>query len=308
MSTNYNNKSDWWSGFQVKYPKIDDGEPVDWKPLVDAITVSSYLTNDANFKARVATHFDLPVFLDYYLFIELMMASDNHGKNTYFSVYDQTKSGKFTVTPWDCDGTWGRRWEGSAHLTYPNQDFDNFISTHEHAQNNLFLRLKSLNYDGYQSNLANRYKALRGNFFSYESLMSRFEKYHALFEKSGAATRERNKWGVGDFANEMSFLSNWITQRLAYLDNYYLGGPYTPPTTKENALYDDVFIFPNPVRDILTIANLTGTNEIQILSPQGATVFQIQSSDSDLRINMNRYDRGIYLLRINNKVLKIIKE
>jgi len=315
MSTNYNNKSDWWSGFQVKYPKFEDGEPIDWKPLVDAITVSSYLTSDANFKARVATHFDLPVFLDYYLFIELMLASDNHGKNTYFSCYDQATSEKFTITPWDCDGTWGRRWEGSSNLTGPNQDFDKFISTHEHAQNNLFLRLKSLNYDNHKTKLANRYKSLRGNYFSFQSLMGRFEKYHELFGKSGAAMRERNKWGVGNFANEMTFLSDWITKRLAYLDNYYLGKPYNPNerpeepvTSSEDTTNELVRIAPNPVQDILTISNLTGTNDIQIISLHGAKMIRLKSSDSELRINMSQYTPGIYLLRINNKVLKIIKE
>jgi hypothetical protein len=68
------------------------------------VNVSSDLNSDANFKANVDATFDLPVFLDYYLFIELMLATDNQGKNTYLSVYDQTVSPKLTITPWDCDG------------------------------------------------------------------------------------------------------------------------------------------------------------------------------------------------------------
>ena len=305
LSTAYNNKSDWWSGFQVKYPKIDDGEPIDWKPLVDAITVSSHLTNDAFFRANIANHYDLPVYLDYYLFIELLLASDNHGKNTYLSVYDQTKSIKFTITPWDLDGTWGRRWEGSSDATGPNQNFDNFITYWEHGHNNLFLRLKSLNYDNYNNKLINRYRELRDTYFSFDNLMSRFETYFNLFEKSGAGTRERNKWGVGNFSSEKTFISNWISARLNYLDNQYLGGPFT-------SIYSNIkttaLIAPNPVVDVLTISNLSGINTIQVFSLQGSMIFSIRVSESEVKVNMSQYAPGTYILKIGDKAFKILKK
>ena len=305
MPTSYNNRSLSWSGFEVKYPKLDDGEPVDWKPLVDAITVSSYLTSDADFRLRVATYFDLPVFLDYYLFIELMLASDNQGKNTYQSVYDITKSPRITITPWDCDGTWGRRWDGSSGVTGANQDFDTFITRYEHAQNNLFLRLKSLDHDGYKNKLKNRYRELRGNYFSYQNLMQRFERYYNQFEMSGAATRERNKWGTGSLANEMTFLSNWITARLRYLDNQYLGGPYSSLAT----ITEDKIVFgPNPVQDILTVSNLTGNDYIQITSLQGEVIICMQSGGGAEEINMSSCAPGVYLLKVGNKVSKLVKK
>ena len=308
MSTSYNNNSGSWSGFEVKYPKYNDGEPIDWEPLVDAITVSSHLTNDADFRAHIATYFDLPVFLDYYLFIELMLATDNHGKNTYFSVYDQTLSRMLTITPWDCDGTWGRRWEGSSNLTGANQDFDTFISWYEHAHNNLFLRLKSLNYDDYKNKLIDRYKALRGSYFAYKSLIGRFEKYHDLFEKSGAAARERNRWGVGDFEWEMSFLSNWIAARLSYLDNQYLGGPYVPDDSAlvENQV-DHHRFGPNPVQDMLILSNLDEGDPIQIVSIQGEVIIRMQSNGNEAKVNMSSCMPGIYLLKIGDKVSKIVK-
>ncbi|GHT05377.1 hypothetical protein AGMMS49525_12650 [Bacteroidia bacterium] len=308
MPTYYNNNSETWSGFEVKYPDLGDGEPIDWKPLVDAITVSSHLTNDADFKSKVATYYDLPVFLDYYLFIELMLASDNQGKNTYFSVYNQKKSPMVTVTPWDCDGVWGRRWDGSSGLTGANQDFDTFISNHEHAQNNLFLRLKSLNYDDYRIKLKSRYEELRGTYFSHENLMGRFERYHDQFVQSGADVRERNKWPVGNFNNEMQFLSTWIQARLVYLDNQYLGGPYVAPSTAtENLATSGVTFAPNPVRDVLTISNSSAGDIIRIVSLQGTEMTRIQSTGHDVLVDMARYTPGIYLLKIGDSVAKIIK-
>jgi hypothetical protein len=243
----------------------------------------------------VDAYFDMPVFLDYYLFIELMLASDNHGKNTYLSVYDQTKSPKLTISPWDCDGTWGRRWEGSSNLTGPDQDFDAFISTHEHAQNYLYLRLKSLNYNGYRDSLKNRYKELRATWFSHTSLMERFERYHEQFVKSGAALRERNKWGVGNFTTEMEFLSTWIMNRLSYLDYQYLGGPYIPdiPTSIENQAAPGRMFTPNPVR---------------IFSLQGAVIDCVPSNGNEVSVDMSRYAPGVYLLKMGNSVSKIVKK
>jgi hypothetical protein len=305
MSVTYDNNSETWSGFEVKYPDLGDGEPVDWKPLLDAITVSSYLTNNAVFREKIATYFDLPVFLDYYLFIELMLASDNQGKNAYFSVYNQKKSPMITISPWDLDGTWGRRWEGSSGRTGPEQDFDTFVTQHEHAQNNLFLRLKALNYDNYNDKLKERYRELRGSLFSYESLMERFERYYDLFVKSGAAVREQNKWYINDFAYEMQFLSQWIQSRLAYLDNQYLGGSYTFIGNKMNPHKRMIL---NQIRNSLILSNLNAGDRVEIMSLQGSVIYLMQATGAEVSIDMNRYAPGVYLVKIDGDVAKIVKK
>jgi spore coat protein CotH len=305
MSLNYDNNSETWRGFEVKYPDLGDGEPVDWKPLLDAITVSSYLTDNAVFREKVATYFDLPVFLDYYLFIELMLASDNQGKNAYFSVYNQKKSPMITVSPWDLDGTWGRRWDGSPGVTGPEQDFDRFVTQYEHGQNNLFLRLKALNFDNYNDKLKERYRELRGSLFSYESLMERFERYYDLFVKSGAAVREQNKWYIGDFAYEMQFLSQWIQSRLAYLDNQYLGGPYTSIGNKMNPNKRMIL---NQIRNSLTLSNLNAGDRVEIMSLQGCVIYLMQAAGAEALIDMNRYAPGVYLVKIDGNVAKIVKK
>jgi hypothetical protein len=303
MPTTYNNNSETWSGFEVKYPDLGDGEPVDWKPLLDALTVSSYLTGDNAFKANVAAYFDLPVFLDYYLFIELMLASDNHGKNTYLSVYNQQTSPMITVSPWDLDGVWGRRWDGSNSLTAPEQNFDNFVSAYEHAQNNLFLRLKRLNYDGYNDKLKARYHELRDSWFSYENLFERFERYYELFVKSGVPVREQNKWNISNFTGELQFISSWIRRRLAYLDNQYPGH-----VSNENKMQQSITLTPNPVRNMLAISNLTAGDKIQIISLQGTVIIDMPASGAETSVNMTHCAPGVYLVKIDEKVMKIVKQ
>jgi len=306
MTTSFNNNFETWSGYEVKYPDFGDGEPIEWKPLFDAITMSSYLTTDVNFTTNIANYYDLPVFLDYYLFIELMLATDNQGKNVFLSVYDQTVSPKMTISPWDCDGTWGRRWDGSSNLTAANQNFDTFITTNEHGQNNLFLRLKSLNYDGYSTKLKNRYQTLRGNYFSYSNLINRFQKYYDLFVKSGASTREQARWSIGNLGTEMTFLSTWITARLNYLDNQYLGGAYVP-NALEDATMRNIMFTPNPVQNYLTVSNLTAGDNVQIVSIQGTVLIQAHSDGNDIVLDMSRFAPGVYLIKVGNNISKVIK-
>jgi len=301
----YSNSVVTWSCYEAKYPDTDDGEPIEWAPLYNDIYASSYLTNDANFKINVAGKFDLPVFLDYYLFIELMLAADNQGKNTYLSVYDQTVSPMVSLTPWDMDATWGRRWDGSSNVTGASQNFDTFVNTNEHGQNNLFLRLKSLNIDSYTTKLKNRYKDLRGNYFSYSNLMTRFQNYCDLFNKSGAGAREKTRWSITDINSEMTFLSTWITARLKYLDTQYLGGSYTGIT---NLTSNSIKFGPNPVNNQLTIFNINAGEKIEIASLQGTILIQTISDGDNAVLNMSNFSPGIYLIRVGDNVSKVIKK
>ncbi|MDD4821045.1 MAG: CotH kinase family protein [Bacteroidales bacterium] len=218
-----------WNGFEAKYPDLGDGEVVDWRPLYSAVNFTAFSSNDY-FASNVNQAFDMPVMTDYYLFIELLLATDNQGKNMYFYAYDKNTSGKISVAPWDCDGTFGRRWNGSKDWgsgnCLPEQDFTAFVIANEHGQSNLFMRLMQGNVNGFNNSLRMRYAQLRSTFFSPEKLIARFTAYNAMFEKSGAGAREVSRWnGYSvsnlNFQSEINFLTDWITRRIAYLDNQY---------------------------------------------------------------------------------------
>jgi hypothetical protein len=122
--------------------------------------------------------------------------------------------------------------------------------------------------------------------------------------KSGAASRELNKWNVGDFADEMQFLSSWIQNRLAFLDNHYLGGIYT---SVENKMQTNVTLAFNPEQNTLSISNLTAGDKIQIISSQGTMIVDMLTNGANVSVNMTHYAPGVYLVKIGNKVMKIVK-
>ncbi len=303
---NFNNYYEPWETYESKYPKLKDNLPIMWDNLHNAITTASkYHTTDQKFLENVHETFDLPVYLDYFLFIELILATDNHGKNTYTSIYNQTKSNKVTITPWDLDGTWGIRWDGSKHITYADQNFEDFISRHEHGRFYLFDRLKELDVDGWGTDLLkNRYLQLRRTHFTYDNLMHYFQEYEKQFRLSGAGERERERWGHPDLVGELNFVGDWIQARLDYLDIQYLG----KTVSSVGALDTYIKVGPNPVVDFVRVYDLELGSDLQIYNMQGALVYQSIVNSENISVDMSGYKSGIYLLKAGNKSAKFIKQ
>lgn len=230
----YNNSKMDWDYWEMKYPDLEDGEQVDWAPLYNAIDLVASASN-INFKSYVDRYFDMPVVRDYYLLIELILATDNHGKNMYWHCYNRTKTlnagmnkqaVRMCLTPWDLDGTWGRRWDGTSYYTTASQNFTNFLWSYEHGELTLYKRLKETDYQNWTDSLALRYALLRQSTFQEDSLVARFARYREAFAASGADKRETERWvkndaGTLDFDKEDEFLREWIHERLEYLDDQY---------------------------------------------------------------------------------------
>lgn len=217
-NTNYT-----WSGWESKYPDIKPGEQTNWQPIYDAVKFVC-TASDKTFAKDVSKVFDLPAVRDYYLFLELLHATDNSGKNMYWAVGDATKSSRLTPIPWDLDGTFGRDWGGHRSSCNAANDFAAYLKK-QNAQNALFERLAKTEGTNWQSMLSKRYKELRRTVFSPESLYNRFKTNWQLMQRSGALQRETGKWGNSgitlDFSYENSYIKEWIEKRIETLDEQY---------------------------------------------------------------------------------------
>ena len=206
--------------FEAKYPEPGDDLPeTDYSILWNAINFVVNST-DEEFSEHVSEYFDIPVIIDYYLFVNVLSALDNEGKNMYWAVYDQQNDKKITPAVWDLDLT-----VGSKYLDYY---YDGFSSPEFGKLNvlNIITRLEKNNVDNFNEKVLERYYSLRKTFFSNENLINRYQNYYDLLKLSGAAEREENKWsGDSDvnnltinYDNEIIYITDWITRHMQYLD------------------------------------------------------------------------------------------
>ena len=210
-----------WCNYELKYPDYAE-EAVEFGPMYNAVNFVC-TSSQTDFESGVKSYFDFATTRDYYLFIDLLLATDNHGKNMFYYVYDHSKSDLVGMAPWDLDGTFGIRWDGSTSYTSDaTQDLDTFLWEHEHGQMGLYDKLAlstTLSWDNY---LAARYATLRRSQFQPAALAQRFATYASLFADSHADVREQKKWsGHSGIQTSATYAQKWVQERVAALDQKY---------------------------------------------------------------------------------------
>lgn len=237
------NTSDIWGNTEMKYPEIDDVSPTDWSIYYNAmefvksiqmgeipdleelgITLEEADASIETFRNEVASYFDIPVLMDYYLFTIVLNAIDNYtGKNMYWGCYDTTVDKKLTIAVWDLDCTTGGYF--TTKLPRPQKYVGPKASPI--ATLKPLYALKRYDVDGFRQKFFDRYKELRSTYFSAESLKKRYNDYMNMLRDCNAYSREAKRWNGDsdlsgnslDFDAEQELINNWIDERLAFLDN-----------------------------------------------------------------------------------------
>ena len=218
----WSNNSDMWDGIELDYPEFEDVHPTDWSTLANAITFVKRMDNVDNWATltdSIGYYFDLPVMLDYFVFIISLQALGNESINIYYSTYDKAQNCPLTMTAWDLDNTVGSKHfaDWTADLYGPTRPL-NWISNL--AFNDLFYNTK------YRKTMIDRYWRLRSTWLNTDSLVDRYQRAVDELEQCGASAREEALWSGDsdingrtlDISDEMSYVANWIRQRMAYLD------------------------------------------------------------------------------------------
>jgi len=161
---------------------------------------------DSVFKSRIGTMIDLDNAVNYYLFINLLKAYDNAGKNTFLARY--TDQSRFFIIPWDIEGSWGIMWDGSE------------VTTRGFVENQLFIRLSETNAGEFNVRVRSSWEQYRESIFSKDSLLLPINQYHHAMIESGALDRENKRWPAIslDPDLEYDYISAWIEARLQFLD------------------------------------------------------------------------------------------
>lgn len=223
------NTADSWGDFDLVYPDIEEVCPTDYSVLYNAVNFVA-TANNRNFTAHVEEYFDLPVLVNYYVFIHALYAIDNTCKNIIWSCYDMAADKKITPAVWDLDVTVGQHWsDDSTHyhadVIQPENELDEApTGTSKMSLNQLFNRLKALT--DFKWKAVNCYWRLRETVLDPDSLVARYQAIYDRLDAAGALGRETERWSdTGDIAHrmlefdeEMNYLCDWLRRRIAYLD------------------------------------------------------------------------------------------
>ena len=195
-----------WADWEQEYPRASNGGMV-WHDFV-VLCNQIVTTDDAMFKNSISSYIDLENVIDYYLFVSLCGGFDNVGKNWLF--FKRDHASKFTILPWDLDGTWGRN---------PFGEETNHLSL---LVNHFFKRLEATNPEDYNNRVKSRWEELRSGPFSTLNLTHRFDANFEELKSYEVIDKENQLWQTDLNLNlERAYISNWITNRLAFLDAYF---------------------------------------------------------------------------------------
>ena len=283
----YDNNERVWGGYEFKYPKAS--ETTDWGPLYDW---KDFILNssDSVFTAEVWQRVEPTNFLDYYIFLQYILATDNIRKNFYIARYDQDEP--YLLLPWDFDGCFGNNWDGT-----------NLPDTATILSNNLMDRILANDPGQFRETVEMLYVDYRQNLLHPDSLIDKIERRFAYLTEEKIYERESLVFGNYDFqASDLSYLTDWIRSRTAFLDAHFNYTAPLPTSTRNFAISSPLRIYPNPTTDIicvdLPVSKETFSNYL-VYDASGVIVDTGFLSAGQL--NVRSLNPGIYILRIGGR-------
>lgn len=88
-------------------------------------------------------------------------------------------------------------------------------------------------------------------------------------------------------------------------DNSY---EYSPIVAVQNQNLMSVSVYPNPVINDLTITSKLQEGTVEIFSVTGTSIYQSQINEGQTHLNFSRFPSGLYIVKINGKSFKILKQ
>jgi hypothetical protein len=292
----YDNNLRVWSGLELKYPKEED--ITNWENIynfVDFVINSSI----SDFEQYIGEKFVIGNAVDYFIFLNLLRATDNTGKNIFIANYKENEP--YFYVPWDLDGSFGIIWNGEQDNTYNDILTNGFYNKLLISNNNIFNKIAS-----------DRWVELRNTILQKDSLINLISKTYSLLLTNGNYEREILKWGDESInLLNLEYTYKWLENRLAYLDDYFSLSILNVENISNS--HDKYKVYPNP---IVSTFRVNSSNKLSLYSIYNINGILLMRGvlQNDKLINIEDYSSGIYLLRIldneSNKFIniKILKQ
>lgn len=287
---NYNNTKNIWSGYEIKHPDEDD--IIDWSNLYQ-FTDFVMNSSDIDFTSNIWTKFNVENYSNYFLFINLLRATDNTGKNLYLAKY--TTDEPYFYVPWDLDGCFGTIWNGTRQNI-----------TNDHLRNGFIDRVIDINPNNILHTISSKWFSFRDDILKIATLSNSISTQYNFLQNNKIYEREAIVYPNYSFSEEaLSYTLTWLENRIAYLDLYFAN---TLSTDDNLSKIKTNFIYPNPAKDKIFITNSTLFigNEFKIYNNLGQLIRKGIIDNNP--ISIDDLIIGYYLIRIDNISYKFIKE
>jgi len=275
----------YWDGFEYKYPE----EVTDWINLYGFV---DFVVNEKNyyFFSVHPSIFETDNAVDYFIFLNLLRAPDNTGKNIFIARYDQGEP--YFYVPWDLDGVFGTMWRGEKENR-----------TNDILSNGLYDRLiHDCSENGFYGRLTTRWNNLRKNEITHQNIMNLFRENFNYLSENGVYERENTAWGEYTMdETDLEYISEWLTARLSFLD-----GEFNKPCVPHDNSGDEdeiVVIFPNPATDFLHVEINGGILpfRLKIFNQLGHTIFSEQLRSKSETLQLPNFQPGMYFVIVQNQ-------
>lgn len=280
---NYDNRNSLWGGFEYKEP----AEQTEWKSLHDFVDFIEN-SSDTDFYRQYKTRFNLENAVDYFLFLNLMRATDNTGKNIYIAKYKPNEP--YYYVPWDLDGVLGNDWQGL------NTNVTNDILT-----NGMYKRLfKGAPGEEFWIALTNRWAALRNTVLTQDALLDKLNRNSNYLLANNVYEREQLAWPAYRYQPaQLAYPATWLASRLTYLDSFLQPRVSTAATlaTKSAASAASLQLYPNPASGTLNVAFGTGPYQLLVQDLSGRTLLQTNVAGGNSHLPISTLAPGLYLVR-----------
>lgn len=285
----YNNNLPTWGGYEIKHPDEDD--IIDWNNLY-LFTDFVINTSESDFYNTIWSKFNEENFIDYFLFVNLIRATDNTGKNIYLAKYK--KNEPYFYTPWDLDGCFGTNWEGI-----------NKNTTDDILTNGFINRIINENPNNTFTKTANKWFAYRENIFQTDTLKNTIKKQYNFFKNNKIYERESLVYANYSFDNQsLEYTLNWLENRLDFLDIYF--GDLLSVNTIANT--DKLMLYPNPAINTIYMKTTEFINNKKYIIYNNVGQQVDQNYIKNQQINIEKLKPGFYFILIDEVSYKLFKK
>ena len=299
--------------FQIHYPKQGDIQPQQASYIENYITTFENALNGPNFKDTLLgyrNYTNVMSFIDFFIVNEITRNVDGFRLSTFMYKDKDSKGGKLTMGPlWDfnlslgnanyCDGELTTGWSSDFNFVCPGDGYSV-----------PFWWQRLIQDTTYNNQLRCRWENLRLNKLHIDTVMDYIDTLAVLLNES--QQRNFQQWPVlgtyvwpndyigPTYASEITYLKNWLTNRISWIDNNIPGNCYTVGV-KELAVAEFFNVYPNPANNYVNVSFVNDSfdeKQIKLFDTHGRLLHQELTTDNFMQLDISNFSKGIYLLEV----------